>query len=310
MPICNSRRSHNGVSPHDSDEGDAEDDAWLKQSITGVLGNQGVAADLESLSGWSRKSGNGSVGGRSYSSRRSYRSNRSHRSRKSKQRNQSYNGSSQSYNQGIGVIGGVYDNESAASSHGGISRGSRGSKSVAKDLIRLEQQLAKVAASTQQQHTHQNLADSNPNFHDGQISVLSGDSHSRASSMRSYRSKYSKGLSSTAVNQSRFTVTVPAGRLGVILANKRDGRGTVVSEVRLASVLYGKISPGDRILAVDGEDVSHFYLEEVTAIMSRKAGHERTLTILRAQPIVQSVVKHQAFPQQDYFAADFIADFG
>ena len=314
----NSRRSynHNNDNEFDDDhkniydddnlEGDEDDnDAWLKQGITDVLGSQGVAADLDSLSGWSRKSGGGSVGGRSYNSRRSYRSNRSHRSRKSNRSKQQQ----QLYSSGYGYANGMttsFPNDTGNTSVSGVSRGSK-SASVAKDLMRLEQQLAKVAGNTNA-NAHSNGG--NYQQRDGQKSVISGDDDSAAfsSSKRSYHSKYSIGTSQT---KSRFTVTVPPGRLGVILANKRDGRGTVVSEVRLTSVLYGKLSPGDRILAVDGEDVSQFYLEEVTAIMSRKAGHERTLTIWKAQPINTASVLPSSFPvEQDYFAADFAADFG
>ena len=46
-------------------------------------------------------------------------------------------------------------------------------------------------------------------------------------------------------------------------------------------MLKGRISAGDWIMAVDGEDVSHFSVTEVTAVMARKYEYERTLTVLR-----------------------------
>jgi C-terminal processing protease CtpA/Prc len=76
------------------------------------------------------------------------------------------------------------------------------------------------------------------------------------------------------------TVVAPPGKLGIILANKADSKGTVVSGVRTSSVLAEKISPGDRIVAIDGEDVSRMTVSEITTIMSRKSDYERTLTIL------------------------------
>lgn len=75
-------------------------------------------------------------------------------------------------------------------------------------------------------------------------------------------------------------VVAPPGKLGIILANKADSKGTVVSGVRTSSVLAEKISPGDRIIAIDGEDVSRMTVSEITTIMARKAEFERTLTVL------------------------------
>jgi C-terminal processing protease CtpA/Prc len=75
-------------------------------------------------------------------------------------------------------------------------------------------------------------------------------------------------------------VTAPPGKLGIILANKADSKGTVVSGVRTSSALAEKIAPGDRIVAIDGEDVSLMTVSEITTIMARKADYDRTLTVL------------------------------
>jgi hypothetical protein len=80
--------------------------------------------------------------------------------------------------------------------------------------------------------------------------------------------------------RSRITVTAPPGKLGIILANKADAKGTVVSGVRTSSALADKIAPGDRIVAIDGEDVSLMTVSEITSIMARKNEYERTLTVL------------------------------
>ena len=45
-------------------------------------------------------------------------------------------------------------------------------------------------------------------------------------------------------------------------------------------VLADKISPGDRIIAIDGEDVSRMTVSEITTIMARKGDFERVLTVL------------------------------
>jgi len=88
---------------------------------------------------------------------------------------------------------------------------------------------------------------------------------------------------SSIARRTKITVIAPPGKLGIILANKADAKGTVVSGVRTSSVLAEKISPGDRIIAIDGEDVSRMTVSEITTIMSRKGEYERTLTILTSQ---------------------------
>jgi C-terminal processing protease CtpA/Prc len=75
-------------------------------------------------------------------------------------------------------------------------------------------------------------------------------------------------------------VTAPPGKLGIILANKADSKGTVVSGVRTSSALADQIHPGDRIVAIDGEDVSLMTVSEITTIMARKSDFERKLTVL------------------------------
>lgn len=82
--------------------------------------------------------------------------------------------------------------------------------------------------------------------------------------------------------RSKVTVVAPPGKLGIILANRTDSRGTVVSGVRTASVLATQVSPGDRIIAIDDEDVSQMNVKEITTIMARKSEFERVLTLLAA----------------------------
>lgn len=82
--------------------------------------------------------------------------------------------------------------------------------------------------------------------------------------------------------RSKVTVKAPPGKLGIILANRTDSRGTVVSGVRTSSVLAEQVSPGDRIIAIDGEDVSQMNVKEITTIMARKSEFERVLVLLAA----------------------------
>ena len=150
---------------------------------------------------------------------------------------------------------------SRSSRHSNVSQGSEESRSIANDLQRLEVQLkmlnegGKYEEPTSANVSAKGLMKSTP----PPASPLSR--HSAASSVR-------------------LDVLAPPGRLGVILANKSDDRGTVVTALRTSSALVGKILPGDVLLAVDGLDVSEMHVSEVTAIMSNKAQHEKVLTIV------------------------------
>ena len=54
-----------------------------------------------------------------------------------------------------------------------------------------------------------------------------------------------------------------------------------------SSVLAEQVSPGDRIIAIDYEDVSQMSVKEITMIMARKSDFERELIVLLAAPKVQ-----------------------
>jgi hypothetical protein len=51
---------------------------------------------------------------------------------------------------------------------------------------------------------------------------------------------------SSIARRSKVTGVAPPGRLGIILANKADSKGTVVLGGRISSVLAEKLSPSDR----------------------------------------------------------------
>jgi C-terminal processing protease CtpA/Prc len=137
---------------------------------------------------------------------------------------------------------------------------------VANDLLRLEMQLKMVGSGA-------GVTEGSNSVQGGNRSVTSS---SRLSSSRSATG----GRRTSAARRSRITVTAPPGKLGIILANKADSKGTVVSGVRTSSALADQIHPGDRIVAIDGEDVSLMTVSEITTIMARKSDFERKLTVL------------------------------
>jgi len=260
------------------------DNDWLFQEIQGTLGPVGVAADLESLSGRSTRSVNSrtsSVGGKSYKSTKStksHRTSKSRRGRKSKSRKSSA------------------DSVSSRHSHRStLSHMSDASRSVAKDLMRLELQLAmvekeKVKKERKLRHTSRThssgsltgLSDVGSYTSGGNFNYTAKSMVSESSSS-SRRGKSSRSTTNSYLKRNRVVVVAPPGKLGIILANKSEGRGgTVVSSVRDFSILREKIFPGDRLEMIDGEDVSRMLVSEITSIMARKGEFERTLTILTA----------------------------
>jgi hypothetical protein len=257
-------RSSEASSSENSDNEASE--SWLFDEVTGALGPRGIAADLESLSGRSNRS-KSSQGNKSHKSHKS-RSRRSRGGTSSRRHKSSSNesvdsrGSRQSRNS-------RYSHRSTKSF---LSQMSEQSRSVANDLLRLEMQLAMVGS---QENRDDVPVRANSSVSGASIGGASRTSRTSRKSLTSHRTH-----PSSIARRSKATVVAPPGKLGIILANKADSKGTVVSGVRTSSVLVEKISPGDRIIAIDGEDVSRMTVSEITTIMSRKADYERTLTVL------------------------------
>jgi hypothetical protein len=258
-------RSSEMSSSENSDDNEASE-SWLFDEVTGALGPRGIAADLESLSGRSNRSKN-SQGNKSHKSR-----SQSHRSRKSSSRRH------RSSNESVDSRGSRHSRNSKNSrySHRStksfLSQMSEQSRSVANDLLRLEMQLAMVGS---QENRDDVPARGSSSVGGASMGGASRTSRTSRKSLTSHRTH-----SSSIARRSKASVVAPPGKLGIILANKADSKGTVVSGVRTSSVLAEKISPGDRIIAIDGEDVSRMTVSEITTIMSRKSDYERILTIL------------------------------
>ena len=257
------RNSLSRESDSDESEGHEASESWLFDQVTGAIGPVGIAADLESLSGRSNRSKT-SAGNKSHkSSRRRSRksSSRRHRSDQSVDSHGSRTSRNSRY--------------SHRSTKSFLSQMSEQSRSVANDLLRLEMQLAMVG-SKDKDGVQPRAGSSSASL--GGASRGTTRSSSRKASSRGTSSSVTS--SSSIVRRSKTTIVAPPGKLGIILANKADSKGTVVSGVRTSSVLVDRISPGDRIAAIDGEDVSRMTVSEITTIMSRKAEYERRLTVL------------------------------
>ena len=123
-----------------------------------------------------------------------------------------------------------------------------------------------------------------------QLAALDSDAMTTSSvGASSFSTVSTRNRAPKVSRKKRIIVVVPKGKLGVILANRHDGNGTVVSEVREHSSLKGMLSPGDRLVAVDGEDVTGMLVSQITSLMASKADQERRLTVITSIPQQYSI---------------------
>mmetsp|Transcript_16967 Transcript_16967/g.26525 ORF Transcript_16967/g.26525 Transcript_16967/m.26525 type:complete len:408 (-) Transcript_16967:130-1353(-) len=80
----------------------------------------------------------------------------------------------------------------------------------------------------------------------------------------------------------RIHILAPKGRLGITLVNLPEGGPPYVTQVSRRSPLFGMLQLGDRIVAVDRDDVQLVSARNVKKLLARKKRHpQRQLTILR-----------------------------
>ncbi len=80
-------------------------------------------------------------------------------------------------------------------------------------------------------------------------------------------------------------VFAPPGKLGVVIDTPDDG-APLVHAVKETSVIYGRVQVGDKLVAVDDEDVRTMTAVKVSKLISRKSANpSRKLTIVRTTMI-------------------------
>lgn len=100
----------------------------------------------------------------------------------------------------------------------------------------------------------------------------------------SYDAKYDNPGSSNG-NEEVIHIFAPPGKLGVVIDTPDDG-APVVHAVKDTSVVADRIIVGDKLVAVDDEDVRSMTAIKVSKMISRKgANPSRKLTIVRTVPI-------------------------
>jgi len=77
-----------------------------------------------------------------------------------------------------------------------------------------------------------------------------------------------------------FEVEVPPGKLGMVIDTPNGGL-PAVHALKSESVLADRVTVGDRLLSVDGEDVTRMTAIKVSKLISAKEGHSRVLVFSR-----------------------------
>lgn len=88
-------------------------------------------------------------------------------------------------------------------------------------------------------------------------------------------------LGAQYVAEETFDVIAPPGMLGLILETRDDGI-PMVNQIKSSSVLCGQVEVGDRLVAVDDQDVTIMLAGQVSRLIAAmKDKPERKLTLMR-----------------------------
>jgi len=92
--------------------------------------------------------------------------------------------------------------------------------------------------------------------------------------------------SSAIVKEELIEIYAPAGKLGVVLEDSvADDGPPLVHNLRDASVLKNALLAGDRIIALDDDDVRNMSASKLSKMISQKRENEtRKLSIIRTIP--------------------------
>ncbi len=89
-------------------------------------------------------------------------------------------------------------------------------------------------------------------------------------------------LGTTEYSEVVVNISAPPGRLGVVVDTAPGGGPPYVCELRPGSVLEGQIRVGDKLIAVDAEDVQKMSAIRVSKLLAGKSvNSQRNITVLR-----------------------------
>lgn len=222
-------------------DSDGLSNPWLFDVVEQTLGPRSSNADMESISGRSSRSGRSQKsGGRSHTRSRSLPRGRPREC----STNRSCSSSTRS--RGEPLLAANKSSEMALEP-----------KNLENDLRRLQLQIADVLQSEMDQVPGSNIS----------VSTVSEGAAEQSKQLKKKK------------RQKTVVVVVPPGKLGIVLANRHDGKGTVVEKV--PGSLNGMVAPLDKIVAVDEQDVTDMTVKEICDICASRASSERRLTFVK-----------------------------
>jgi hypothetical protein len=88
--------------------------------------------------------------------------------------------------------------------------------------------------------------------------------------------------------EEKFEVDVPPGKLGMVI-DTPNGGVPVVHAIKSESILFDSVKVGDRLVSVNGEDVTAMTALQVSKLISLKADQHRVLVFIRNRPRADSI---------------------
>mmetsp|Transcript_24375 Transcript_24375/g.38448 ORF Transcript_24375/g.38448 Transcript_24375/m.38448 type:complete len:215 (+) Transcript_24375:3-647(+) len=77
------------------------------------------------------------------------------------------------------------------------------------------------------------------------------------------------------ITSGRIDIIAPAGKLGIVLDSPPKGGPAYVSNIENNSPIGNKLQPGDKIMGIDGYDVSKFNAADVSTLLASKSLNKR-----------------------------------
>jgi len=114
----------------------------------------------------------------------------------------------------------------------------------------------------------------------GNVSSLSRDTKTRSTEGASTSSQE---INDTIISPvTIIDIVAPAGKLGVVIDSLPEGGPAYVSEIKEGSRIKGEIQLGDKVIAIDGDDVSTMKAVHISLLLAKKSKQGmRKITVLR-----------------------------
>jgi len=115
----------------------------------------------------------------------------------------------------------------------------------------------------------------------GRVSPPSSDTEIRSTEDASSSSTSQAKNDTTNSSETKIDIIAPPGKLGLIIDSHPEGGLSQVIGIKDGSTMMGKLYLGDKVIAVDDEDVSKKKSADISMLLGIKSRQARKITILR-----------------------------